>query len=101
VGAELSAAALGSDAEVELVGARLRDIDRVFQPLAGDDVADVVSAADVAGDADIDRFVAVRAQRRGRGVVEGDAFAAGVVVVGLDLGGAGTDVERSALLRLP
>ena len=90
----------GGDAEAEVVVAG-GDVEGVFEPLAGLDEADVVAAAGVGGGFDVDAFgFAIGTAQIGFvGVVIGDAFAAEVVILGLDGDGDGTDDGRACRRR--
>jgi hypothetical protein len=87
---------LSARPQVELVVARLLDVERVLHPLAGEGVAQTVLVGRIRDELDVDAVVGACAVGaagvgcRGR-VVECDALAAEVIVLGLDRDGRGAD----------
>src|SRR5437773_9387069 len=78
--------------QLEPVGPRLRDLDRVLQPFSGLEVVDHVGAVRVADDIDIYVSAILPALVPRRQVVVGHAFPAVIEVFCLDLPGTGAGV---------
>ena len=83
-----AAAVAGGDAQQEPVDSRRGDIDGIVQPLAGAGEPDVVAGAGIGAGFDVDTFGTILAALIGGILIGiGEALAAEIEILGLDLSG--------------